>query len=200
MGEGPSGGAKQFDPLESFRGLRDVYLDAMAKTMVETVNSEGYAKATGAMLDATLSVSAPVREGLEKTMVQALQQLSLPSRQDVIVLAERFTNMEMRLDDMEAKLDRALQLLHEAAAGQTSAQSVRPDAGKAAAAAPQASTPGKPSSASRPEPKPAEGVVAQPPVKANSAPQQQQKTAPQQEKTAPQKQKKAQPQKKSARK
>jgi polyhydroxyalkanoate synthesis regulator phasin len=103
--------AKQFDPFASFRQMRDAYLDAMAKTMVETVNSEAYAQTTGAMLDCYLSASAPVREAMEKSMAQAMQQLSLPSRQDVASLAERLTNLEMRIDDLDAKLDRVLNLL-----------------------------------------------------------------------------------------
>lgn len=97
--------SKPYDPLEPFRGMRDAYLDAMAKTMVEAVNSEAYAQATGAMLDSTLTMSAPFRESLEKSMLQVLQQLSLPSRQEIVALAERFTNVEMRLDDMDALLD-----------------------------------------------------------------------------------------------
>ena len=100
--------AKQFDPFESFRGMRDTYLDAMSKTMIEAVNSESYAQTTGAMLDYFLTASAPFREALEKSMVQALQQLSLPSRQEVAALAERFTNVEMRLDELDAKIDRLL--------------------------------------------------------------------------------------------
>jgi hypothetical protein len=108
MGEGQAEGSKPFDPLESFRGLRDIYLDTMAKAMVEVVNTESYAKASGAMLDTTLTMSAPMREGLEKSMLQVLEQLSLPSRQDIVALAERFTNLEMRLDDMDVKLDRLL--------------------------------------------------------------------------------------------
>ena len=39
-------------------------------------------------------------------MLQVLQQLSMPSRQDFAALADRFTNLEMRLDDIDAKLDR----------------------------------------------------------------------------------------------
>jgi hypothetical protein len=105
MGENQSGSSRPFDPIESFRGMRDSYLDAMAKAMVEVVNTEGYAQASGAMLDTSLTMSAPYREALEKTMLQVLQQLSLPSRQDFIALAERFTNFEMRLDDIDAKLD-----------------------------------------------------------------------------------------------
>lgn len=94
-----------FDPMNSFRQMRDAYLDVWARTMVETVNTEAYAKATGTMLDAYLAVSSPFREAVEKAMLQALAQLSMPSRADFTGLAERFTNMEMRLDDMDAKLD-----------------------------------------------------------------------------------------------
>ena len=100
--------AKPFDPFESFKGARDAYLDAMSKTMVEAVNTESYAQATGAMLDYCLSASAPFKDALEKSMTQALQHLSLPSRHEVAALAERFTNMEMRLDDLDAKLDRLM--------------------------------------------------------------------------------------------
>ena len=68
----------QIDPLETFRGMRDAYLDAMAKAMVDAVNTEGYAKATGAMLNNSLTMTAPFREATEKSMLQVLQQLSLP--------------------------------------------------------------------------------------------------------------------------
>jgi hypothetical protein len=45
-------------------------------------------------------------------MLQVLQQLSMPSRQDFIALADRFANLEMRLDDMDAKLDRIEKQTH----------------------------------------------------------------------------------------
>ncbi len=87
MSEGKKENAKPFDPFEPLREMRDAYLDSMAKVMVETVNTEGYAQANGAMLDSYLTASAPFRESLEKWMVQTLQQLSLPSRQEVEALA-----------------------------------------------------------------------------------------------------------------
>lgn len=99
------------DPFEPFRTMRDAYLDAMAKTMVEAVNSEAYAQATGTMLEGYLSAVAPFREAMDKSMKQALQQLSLPSREELAALAERFTNLEMRLDDMDAKLGSIVKLL-----------------------------------------------------------------------------------------
>lgn len=120
---------KAIDPFESFRSIRDAYLDAMSKTMIEAVNTESYAQATGAMLDSYLSASIPLRESFEKLMLQALQQLSLPSRQEVAALAERFTNVEIRLDDLDAKIDRlmsAVASLNRSQGGAQSPQPVRP--------------------------------------------------------------------------
>jgi hypothetical protein len=91
--------------------MRDNYLDAWAKAMVETVNTDAYAQATGMMLDTYLTASQPFRETLEKVMPQTLQQLNLPSRTDFISLAERVTHIEMKLDDMESALDRIEKLL-----------------------------------------------------------------------------------------
>jgi polyhydroxyalkanoate synthesis regulator phasin len=102
---------KTFDPFESFREVRDAYLDSVSKGMVEAVNAEAYARATGAMLDWSLTASEPFREAMEKSMLQVMQQLSLPSRQELAALAERFTNLELRVDDLDAKLDRVLELL-----------------------------------------------------------------------------------------
>jgi hypothetical protein len=102
---------KVYDPFAPLREMRDAYLGSMSKTMAQTVNSEAYAKATGGMLDYYLTASAQFREELEKMTAQALQQLSLPTRQDIASLAERFTNVELRIDDLDAKLDRMLSLL-----------------------------------------------------------------------------------------
>ena len=98
------------DAFEAFRGVRDAYLDAFSKVMIKTVNTEEYAKASGAMLDGYMTMLAPMREVMDKTMVVALENLSLPSRQQVVSLAERFTNLEIRFDDLDAKLDRLIAL------------------------------------------------------------------------------------------
>lgn len=111
MAEEPSTNGSQSDPTAAFRELRDNYMDAWAKAMVNFVNSEAYARASGAVLDTCLTASAPLREVMEKTMLQGLQQLSMPSRAEFVGLAERMTNVEMRLDDMDAKLDRIEKLL-----------------------------------------------------------------------------------------
>jgi hypothetical protein len=111
MSDEQTANGKPADPMEAFRDMRDTYLDAWAKAMVETVNTDAYARTTGTVLDTYLSASSPFREAVEKAMLRVLEQLSMPSRADFVALADRVTNIEMHLDDMDAKLDRIEKLL-----------------------------------------------------------------------------------------
>jgi polyhydroxyalkanoic acid synthase PhaR subunit len=126
MAEDPVRDGKKFDPMEPWRGVRDVYMDAWGKTMVDMVNSEAYAQATGAVLDTYLTVSAPFREAIEKAMLKTLEQLAMPTRADVVSIAERMTNIEMRLDDLDAKLDSIQRLITHAGAASRPAQRTSP--------------------------------------------------------------------------
>ena len=94
-----------FDPTGMFKTMRDSSMESWSKMMIQLVNTDAFAQANGTMLDAWLSNSAPFRKALESGMAQALAKLNLPSRADFISLAERLTNIELRLDDLEAKLD-----------------------------------------------------------------------------------------------
>ena len=141
---------KSYDPFDPWRSMRDTAMESWSKSMIEAVNSEAYAQATGAMLDTYLTASAPFREALEKSMGQALQQLNMPTREDFISLAERTTNIEMRLDDLEAVLHRMELLLTRVAA--------RPPAQASPAAPPraEASAPAAAAHDADPQPAPAQ--------------------------------------------
>ena len=93
-----------FDPTGMFKGLRDTGMDAWSKMMIQLVNTEAYAQATGTMLDAWLTASTPFRKAIEKATTQVLINLNMPTRTDITGLAERLTHIEMRLDDLEAHL------------------------------------------------------------------------------------------------
>jgi len=95
-----------FDPSGMLKAMRDANMDAWAKMMTDLVQTDAYAESTGAMLDGWLTNSGPFRKSIESSMAQVLAQLNLPSREDVTRIAERLTNIEMRLDDLEATLDR----------------------------------------------------------------------------------------------
>ena len=138
MGDEATQNGKRFDPMDPWRGVRDVYMDAWAKTMVDMVNSEAYAQASGAMLDSYLTVSAPFREAVEKAMLKTLEQLAMPSRADIVSIAERMTNIEMRLDDMDAKLDNIQRLIAQPGASPRKQPARAPQQNKAATKSKQA--------------------------------------------------------------
>jgi hypothetical protein len=96
---------------EKFREMRDAYLEIWSKNLIETVNSDGYAKASGAALDGYLAIAAPFKEPTEKAMLNMLHQLNMPTSADFMGLSGRFTNVELLLDNIDAKLDRIEKLL-----------------------------------------------------------------------------------------
>jgi polyhydroxyalkanoate synthesis regulator phasin len=104
MGKTPDD-TNALDPFGMMRTMRDTYMDAWSKSMLDLVSSKEYAEATGRMLDTYLTVSAPFRQALQATMTQVLTQLNMPTRTEVTSLAERLTNIEFRLDDLDAKID-----------------------------------------------------------------------------------------------
>ena len=97
-----------FDPTGMFKELRNANMDSWAKMMGEAVSTDAYSEATGAMLDAWLRSSSPFRQAMETSMTQVMTNLNIPVRDDITRLAERLTNIEMRLDDLDAKLDERL--------------------------------------------------------------------------------------------
>jgi hypothetical protein len=114
---------KAAEPLDQWRELRDVYIDIWAKAAGEAVNSEAYAQASGTMLETCLAASSPFRDAQKKLMVSALEQLNMPSRADFVSLAERLANLELLLDDMDAKLSKIYQVAVNAAPSVPTAES-----------------------------------------------------------------------------
>jgi hypothetical protein len=97
-----------FDPTGMLKNMRDASMDSWAKTMIQFVNTDAYAQATATMLETCLTNSVQFRKALEAAMTHVLTNLNMPTRADITGLAERLTNIELRLDDLEAKLDEAL--------------------------------------------------------------------------------------------
>jgi polyhydroxyalkanoic acid synthase PhaR subunit len=102
---GKSEESKTFDPFGPWRALRDAGLEAWSKAMIQAVNSEEYAKTAGALLNFCLSTAAPFRRALEQAIARPLEQFNMPARADILSLAEHLTNIERRLDDLDAKLN-----------------------------------------------------------------------------------------------
>jgi TolA-binding protein len=100
-----------FDPFSFWRTTQNASLEAWSKAMIELVNTEAYAEATGRILDSYLAASVPMRKVVEQAMAQVLGQVNMPTRAEVLSLAERMTNIEMRLDDLDARFDEMQRML-----------------------------------------------------------------------------------------
>lgn len=124
------------DPFEAWRNLRDAAMETWSKNWIEAVNTDAYAKATGTMLDTYLAAVQPFRDLIGKTITQTLQSANMPTRSDVIGLAERLTNIEIRLDDLDARLDGFEEGI-QALLARPDAAPAEPAAESTAAAAPQ---------------------------------------------------------------
>ena len=117
MSQNATGGLDPNDPFGTWRTIRDANLDAWAKGMTSLVNTEVFAKAIGLQLDSLLAASAPVQQVVHQYMETYLAQVSMPSRGEIVSLATRLTNIELRLDDLQAQLDEVLTAIHSLATG-----------------------------------------------------------------------------------
>lgn len=147
MSQNPNDGFDPNDPLGAWRTIRDANLDAWAKGMAALSGTDTFAKAIGMQLDTILATSGPVKQAINEYMESYLAQVNLPSRNEVVSLASRLTNIELRIDDMQAQLDEIL------AAVQTLGQQSAPTASttQPALAAPGELAPAEQPAADKPE-------------------------------------------------
>lgn len=114
MTEGQPGGESEKRPADAFAQMVQFYDDwtrTWSGALSETVSSKGFADSVAQQMESSLSTMRLVRRQMAELAEQSLQQMSLPTRKDVLGIAERITNVEMRLDDIEAKLDDVLDTL-----------------------------------------------------------------------------------------
>jgi len=101
----------KFDPFAPWKQFQGPMMDAWSKMMSAAVATEDFARVMGEYLDNYFEASAPMRKQFEAAMEKYQEGMNMPSRKEVIQLAERLTNIEMRLDDLEAKADQILDIL-----------------------------------------------------------------------------------------
>jgi hypothetical protein len=89
----------------------DTFAKTWAKAMSDAVSSEGFAQAVAKQVESSLDAMTLMRRQMGTWMEQYLQQMNLPTRSEIISLAERLTDLEMATDDIDAKLHEVLNLL-----------------------------------------------------------------------------------------
>ena len=102
------------DPFSQMVQFYDDWTKTWAGAASEMTSSKSFADSMAQQLESTLSTTQLMRRQMNDLMEQSLQQMNMPTRKEILGMAERMTNIEMRLDDMEAKLDEVLDLLRKA--------------------------------------------------------------------------------------
>jgi len=104
----PEPESPEVDPLAPMILFCDTLSKSLAGAMSEVVSSKGFVDLASKQMEAGLEATGALRQRAAELMEEYLHQVSLPSRQEVAGLASRLTNIEMRLDDLDAKLDEAM--------------------------------------------------------------------------------------------
>lgn len=98
-----NGMMQMLDPFGIWKQTRDATLDMWSKTLIDMVQSDAYARSSGMLLDQILGPAQPVQDAVQKAMTYTLAYLNMPTRDEVMTLAERLINIETRLDDLDGK-------------------------------------------------------------------------------------------------
>ena len=101
----------EVDPFAQVVQFYDTWAKSWADVMSQTVASRGFADSMGQQLEGSLDAYTLARRQMGELMEHYLRQLQLPTRKELISMAERLTRIEMAVDDLDAKLDEVLDLL-----------------------------------------------------------------------------------------
>jgi hypothetical protein len=99
------------DPFAQMFEFYDRFQKSWSGIMSETVSSKGFAESMGQQLESSLDSMTLFRRQFGDIMEKYLQQMNLPTRKEVINIAKRLTQLEMAMDDLNAKMDEVLDFL-----------------------------------------------------------------------------------------
>ena len=102
------------NPFSQMVQFYDDWTKTWSGAASEMASSKKFADSMAQQLESSLSTTQLLRSQMGQLMEQSLQQMNLPSRSEMLAMAKQMTRMEMRLDDVEAKLDQVLDLLQAA--------------------------------------------------------------------------------------
>jgi len=101
----------EVNPFEPAIRMSETWMEGWSEVLSKTVASRTFAKALGMQMDLMMESSKLLRQQSKSASEFMLRQVGMPSAEQVTGLAQRLTHLEIRLDDIEAKVDESLDLL-----------------------------------------------------------------------------------------
>jgi uncharacterized protein Yka (UPF0111/DUF47 family) len=91
------------------------FYDSISKTWIkamgELVANENFARGMGEQMQISLEMFSLTRRMIRELTEKTLEQMSIPTYHDIAQLSDRLTHLEKAVDDLDSKLDEALDLL-----------------------------------------------------------------------------------------
>lgn len=109
------------DPFAQMLSFWDDWTKTWSGAMSQVTGSKAFADTLAQQMQTTLTSAGLARKQAGEAMEQYLQQMNMPTRKEVLGLAQRLAAIEMRLDDLDAKLDQVLDAVRRPRSGSRSA-------------------------------------------------------------------------------
>ena len=84
----------QVDPFAHMIQFYDTWSKAWSQAMSEAVASKSFAESMGQQIEGSLETLSLARKQINDIMAQYLHQMNLPTRKEVLSLAERLTKFQ----------------------------------------------------------------------------------------------------------
>ncbi|MGI9149306.1 MAG: poly(R)-hydroxyalkanoic acid synthase subunit PhaE [Chloroflexota bacterium] len=101
------------DPFELWRQIYETNERAWNAVLEQTVSSPAFAESSGKILETFLSAQKTVRENMRSY----LEQINLPTREDIARLGELIVSLEEEVDQLDDRLGRVEHALTDAGSG-----------------------------------------------------------------------------------
>jgi polyhydroxyalkanoic acid synthase PhaR subunit len=105
------------DPFELWRQIYETNERAWNAVLERTVNNPAFAESSSKVLETFLSAQKTVRENMRSY----LEQINLPTREDIARLGELIVSLEEKVDQLDDRLSRIETKLNEQQAASSSA-------------------------------------------------------------------------------
>ncbi len=117
------------DPFELWRQIYDTNERAWNAVLERTVNNPAFAESSGKILETFLSAQKTVRDNMRSY----LEQINLPTREDIARLGELIVSLEEKVDQLDDRLANLERSVSAATAAATKTDDSTPTAAKPAA-------------------------------------------------------------------
>jgi hypothetical protein len=109
-------GSPSPDLLAQWKRFLDDWIAAWSKVLEQAMGTDAFAQALGKQLETFLSAGGPGKRAAELSTEASLAALGIPSRAQVIGLAQQIVQLEEKVEGLEDRLDAVLRHLGDVAA------------------------------------------------------------------------------------